>query len=72
MKRENRLIVAFGKNEARLADLPNKRSGTAISRIILGPESGCSYCFPHGYETANSRYLKQQRSWKKQRKNQWK
>lgn len=71
MKRECRLIKAFGVNEAGLADLPKKISGTRISRILIGEESGCSHCFPHGYETINSRISKQQRSWKKQRKTQW-
>lgn len=72
MKREVRLIKAFGKNIYGLADVPKKISGVQISRIIIGEESGCSRCFPHGYETINNRYFKQQRSWKKQRRKQWK
>lgn len=33
---------------------------------------GCSYCFPHGCETINSKEIKFQRNWKKYRKTQWK
>lgn len=46
MKREYRLIKAFGLNEYGLADLPIKASGTTISRIVVGEETGCSFCFP--------------------------
>jgi len=72
MKNENRLIKMFGFNEAGIADLPNKISGTRISRIIIGEESGCSFCFPHGFETINSNINNRQRCWKKHRKAQWK
>lgn len=72
MKKEVRLIKAFGKNEYGLADTPEKVSGISISRIISGEEAGCSYCFPHGYETVNSHIDNRQRSWKKQRKTSWK
>ena len=70
MKRECRLIVAFGKNSAELADMPTKISGTFISRILIGDDSGCSRCFPHGHETINSHIRNQQRCWKKQRRTQ--
>ena len=53
MKKEYRFIIAFGANKADLADLPNKISGTRISRLTIGEEMGCSSCFPHGYETFN-------------------
>ncbi|WP_041598682.1 hypothetical protein [Hahella chejuensis] len=69
-KREVRLIKAFGRNEAGLADLPKKVSGTMVSRVVLGEESGCSRCFPHGFETVNAR--SPQRSWKTHRKTRWK
>jgi len=72
MKREYRLVKAYGLNEYGLADLPVKVSGITISRIVLGEETGCSICFPHGYETINSHINNQQRSWKKQRRQQWK
>ena len=72
MKRECRLIKAYGKNEVGLADLPQKISNVKVSRIVIGEETGCSYCFPHGYETINSHIINRQRNWKKQRKTQWK
>ncbi|MFZ6777333.1 hypothetical protein ACO0LD_10955 [Undibacterium sp. Ji83W] len=72
MKRECSLIKAFGKNEVGLADIPKKISGITISRIIIGEKSGCSRCFPHGYETINSHIGNRQRNWKKQRKTKWK
>jgi len=72
MKREFRLIKAFGQNEAGLADVPRKISGIKISRIVIGDDTGCSWCFPHGLETYNSHYVNYQRSWKKHRKTRWK
>lgn len=72
MKREWRLKKAFGENEVGITDLPKKVSGVTISRIIIGEETGCSRCFPHGYETINSHIYNRQRSWKKQRKTKWK
>ncbi|WP_428242716.1 hypothetical protein [Gynuella sp.] len=72
MKREVRLIKAFGKNKFGLVDLPKKVSGIKVSRILIGEESGCSGCFPHGYETINCRFYKIQRNWKRQRQTQWK
>lgn len=71
MKREERLKKAFGVNEAGLADLPVKISGTQITRILRGHEQGCTECFPHGRETINSHWHNYQRSWKKQRRRQW-
>ena len=72
MKKEESLIKAYGKNEAGLADMPKKVSNNFVSRIINGNESGCPFCFPHGYETYNSHYKNYQRTWKKYRKTQWK
>jgi len=66
-----RLIRAFGVNEYGFPDLPKKISGVKISRLLKGEEMGCSYCFPHGFETINSRYSKNQRNWKVQRKTQY-
>lgn len=71
-RNENRLIKMFGMNDYGLADLPKKYSGIKISRILIGEEMGCSFCFPHGFETINARYYKRQRSWKKHRKTQYK
>lgn len=72
MKRESRLLKAFGENEAGLVDFPAKISGTSVSRIMIGNDNGCSRCFPHGYETVNSHIVNRQRCWKRQRKTQWK
>ncbi len=72
MRSEKRLINAFGKNEAGLADVPSKISGVRIARLFHGEVMGCSRCFPHGYETHNSTISKQQRSWKQYRKFRWK
>lgn len=72
MRRESRLTKAFGRNDAGLADVPRKLSGTAVSRIVLGDEAGCAHCFPHGIETTNSHYRNRQRNWKTHRKKQWK
>lgn len=72
MKKEYHLINAFGKNEDGLAEMPQKISGITVARIVIGEESGCSYCFPHGYETVNSHIANRQKSWKRHRKSQWK
>lgn len=72
MSKETRLLRAFGKNEDGLADIPPKISGTTIARIVIGDATRCSYCFPHGIETTNSHVANRQRSWKKQRRTQWK
>ncbi|AYN00014.1 phosphate ABC transporter substrate-binding protein [Chryseobacterium sp. 3008163] len=66
------LKKSFGINEYRLIDFPKKISNVQISRILYGDEMGCSRCFPHGYETINSKEIKFQRNWKKYRKTQWK
>ena len=72
MKRNSRLLKAFGKDEFDLADLPPKISGIFISRIIINNDTGCSRCFPHGYETINSHQVNNQRNWKRKRKQKWK
>lgn len=71
MKRRKQMQKAFGINEFGQADLPVKISNVQISRIIYGNESGCSYCFPHGFETSNSTIANWQRNWKCFRKTQW-
>lgn len=70
MKKPKRFKRAFGVDEYGFIDIPKKISGIKISRIIHGEESGCSYCFPHGYETINCTIP--ERSWKSHRKKQWK
>ncbi|WP_415325716.1 phosphate ABC transporter substrate-binding protein [Chryseobacterium sp. MMS23-Vi53] len=72
MKIFKSLKQAFGINEYRLIDFPKKISNVQVSRIIYGIDMGCSYCFPHGIETINSKEIKFQRNWKKYRKTQWK
>lgn len=72
MKKRRQYLKAYGTNEHGLVDFPKKVSGVRISRIIWGEEMGCSFCFPHGYETVNSTIDNRQRSWKRFRKRQWK
>ncbi|WP_159477902.1 phosphate ABC transporter substrate-binding protein [Chryseobacterium sp. 18068] len=72
MKKNKSLKQAFGINEYGLIDFPKKISNVQISRIFNGSEMGCSWCFPHGFETVNSKWSKFQRNWKKYRKTQYK
>ena len=72
MKKNKSLKQAFGINEYELIDFPKKISNVQVSRILNGNEMGCSWCFPHGFETINSKQDKFQRTWKKYRKTQWK
>ncbi|BEV06062.1 phosphate ABC transporter substrate-binding protein [Chryseobacterium gambrini] len=72
MKKIKTLKKSFGSNEFGLIDFPKKISNVQISRILYGDEMGCSWCFPHGFETINSKEIKFQRNWKKYRKTQWK
>jgi hypothetical protein len=72
MKKLKSLRQAFGINEYRFIDFPEKISNVRISRILYGDQMGCSRCFPHGYETINSKEVKFQRNWKKYRKTRWK
>ncbi len=70
MKKFSRFKNAFGLNEYGLIDFPKKISGIQISRIKVGKEQGCAWCFPHGYETIN--VTTPERNWKSQRNTQWK
>lgn len=72
MKYKKTLRKAFGINEFEMIDYPVKISNVKVARILHGENRGCSYCFPHGFETNNAKYLKYQRNWKKYRKNQYK
>lgn len=72
MKKQKRMQKAFGVNEFGQTDLPVKISNVQISRIVYGNEMGCSYCFPHGFETSNSKIRNRQRNWKRFRKTKWK
>jgi hypothetical protein len=62
----------FGLNEEGFADIPVKYSNVKISRLINGEDMGCTYCFPHGQDTINSKWGKGTRSWKLYRDNRWK
>ena len=72
MKKQKRMRKAFGINEFGLVDFPVKISNVRVSRIIYGNERGCSWCFPHGWETNNSTIVNRQRNWKRFRKTRWK
>ena len=50
---------------------PKFFANVRYSRIFNGEMMGCSYCFPHGMDTINNRYLNYQRCWKKFRKTQY-
>ncbi|WP_272149268.1 phosphate ABC transporter substrate-binding protein [Tenacibaculum aiptasiae] len=73
MKNLKRLKKVFGLNEYGFIDFPKKISNVKVSREINYVKmGGCSFCFPHGFETINSTISKNTRSWKKNRKKQWK
>jgi len=70
---EHRLIRAFGKVEGvDLADVPAKVGNILISRILNHDKVGtCAHCFPHGRETCNSKIGKNRKSWKNNRRAQY-
>lgn len=73
MKTYKQFKKAFGLNEMGLIDFPKKISNVKISRITYHKKmGGCSYCFPHGYETSNATLFKNTKSWKNNRLRQWK
>jgi hypothetical protein len=72
MKSAKKFKRAFGFNEFGIIDFPTKMSNVQLSRILYGDGSGCSRCFPHGWETINSTVCNNQRNWKKFRKTKWK
>jgi len=69
---KKKLKKAFGLNEFGLVDIPTRFSNIQLSRLEFGNEMGCSWCFPHGYETVNASVSKNRRSWKYSRKTQYK
>ena len=71
-KSKKPLTKAFGVNEFKLIEYPVQISNVKIARLQFGDARGCSYCFPHGWETDNSTHANRQRNWKKHRKTQWK
>ena len=73
MRHRKQFVKAFGLNEFGKVDFPEKISNTRISRIQNSDKmGGCSYCFPHGIDTTNSKYSKRTRNWKKYRRKQYK
>ena len=72
MKTQKQLRKAFGINEFGLVDFPTKASNVQIARVAYGNQRGCSWCFPHGWETTNSTVANRQRSWKRFRRRRWK
>lgn len=71
MKDKKVFVKAFGLNEFGEVDFPRKISNIKISRLEFGTFMGCSWCFPHGYETINSTISKNRKSWKFHRKKQY-
>ncbi len=67
-----KLKKAFGLDEFGIINFPNKISNVVIARLLYGEGRGCSWCFPHGFETNNSTISNRQRNWKKFRKTKWK
>lgn len=72
MKEKKVFIKAFGLNEFGYLDVPRKMSNVKIERLELGELMGCSWCFPHGFETTNASCFKNRKSWKFYRKKQYK
>lgn len=72
MKRAKQLRKAFGLvDEGAFAAFPAKFSNVQVARVVFGNARGCSYCFPHGFETDNATILKRRYSWKYYRRTQW-
>lgn len=69
MKTIKALEKAFGVDEYGFVDYPVKISNVKVSRFI---NAGCPFCFPHGFEEGNSTIGKNTRSWKCNRKKQYK
>lgn len=71
MKYRKRFRRAFGDDEG-LPDLPTKVGNVAISRLVnFRTNGGCSLCYPHGFETPNSTWAKNTKSWKHHRATQY-
>ncbi len=73
MKHYKKLKKAFGLNQSGFVDFPSKFSNTKISRIQNSDNrGGCTWCFPHGIDTSNSKISKLTKNWKSYRSFQWK
>lgn len=62
---------AFGFIEEGEPDVPSRRGSAFISRLSNGAAMGCTWCFPHGWETRNATLMKDYRCWKRYRKKQY-
>lgn len=66
------LARAYGLTDEGMIDLPRKCSNVRIARVLhMRDRGGCPFCFPHGFETTNSTYEKNRRSWKYHRREQY-
>jgi len=64
---------AFGVGEDGQILIPLKISNVVLARIEHAADrGGCTRCFPHGVETTNATCKKNRRSWKNDRKTQYK
>ena len=71
-KRHNALLAkAFGVSDEGFPDLPARMSNVRMARLIHGEARGCSFCFPHGHEVSNSKWMKDLRCWKRYRGTQY-
>ena len=64
MKSRKQLKDAFGMDEFGQIAIPKKISNVLIARLQFGNVMGCSYCFPHGFETSNATVSKNKKNWK--------
>lgn len=71
MKPKSVFRKAFGLDEHGFVALPSKFSNVQIARLEFGNKRGCSWCFPHGWETDNSTVGKNRKNWKNHRKTQY-
>ncbi len=73
LRRKRSLLArAFGTDDFGLPDLPAKIGNVAVARVAhLHDRGGCSRCFPHGFETFNSKFCKNRRSWKYHRRTRY-
>lgn len=65
------LFSSYGKTEVGMPDISGKVGNVRLSRLANGRVRGCSFCFPHGHETDNSKWAKGGRSWKYYRRTQY-
>jgi hypothetical protein len=72
MNHKKRHKKAWGIDEYGYIDVPKRVSNIKISRIDnTDARGGCSYCFPHGFETNNNKWFKDLKCWKRYRKKQY-